>query len=248
MRPIDKGTVPLLPCGTPKTVSDYKNWRRDLVQRLGNHCCFCNMTLNESLQVEHVVAQDIDDSRALSWENLLLACGACNRSKSNRPCPPNTHYLPEVHNTHSAFSVRIGANARQGHAPAAFVAWRGTPTLQSKAENTIKLCALDRDTSSNPQQISDLRWKFRYEAWESANLWKREWDDWGREFASNFIPLLMTAARSSGFWSVWFDVFFDAPLIRRALVRGFSGTAAACFDPGDFMPIGRNPGDAADAT
>lgn len=103
MRPIDKGAVPMVN-GAPKTVSDYKDWRRDLIDRIGNYCCYCNMVLNDSPQVEHVIAQDINPTLATDWDNMLLACGPCNHTKSNKPCPKTTHYLPQFHNTHLAFS------------------------------------------------------------------------------------------------------------------------------------------------
>lgn len=53
MRPVDRGPVPHVN-GVPKTVADYKDWRQDLIDRIGNYCCYCNMVLNDSPQVEHV--------------------------------------------------------------------------------------------------------------------------------------------------------------------------------------------------
>ena len=78
MRPIDKGPVPLRDDGTPKVVNNYKDWRRDLLKRIGPYCCYCNIPLYDSPQVEHVIAQDIDPAKANDWDNMLLACGPCN--------------------------------------------------------------------------------------------------------------------------------------------------------------------------
>lgn len=237
MRPIDKGAVPIKN-GAPKTVSDYKDWRRDLIDRIGNYCCFCNMVLNDSPQVEHVIAQDIDPALATDWNNMLLACGPCNRTKSNQACPPTTHYLPQFHNTHLAFSYTVTAHPTASE-PAAFVAWRGLPALQMNAENTISLCDLDKDTTKKLPQATDLRWKYRCEVHAYATLWKDSWINGGHTLGQRFIDLLITAVAGKGFWSIWFDAFGDVPAVRQALVQQFPGTAANCFDA-DYFPISRN--------
>lgn len=239
MRPLDRGPAPLVN-GVPKTVRDYKNWRADLIERLGNYCCFCNMTLTDSPQVEHVIAQDINPARALDWDNMLLACGPCNRSKSNHPCPPTTHYLPQFHNTQLAFSATaIRAHPQIADDFVVFVAYRGAPANAQKATNTIQLCRLDRDTTRIADQATDMRWKFRWEAVDNAQLWRTEWDNWAWQHPVAFVNLLMTAAQGKGFWSIWFDAFADVPPVRQALVERFPGTARTCFDA-TYNPIPRN--------
>lgn len=222
--------------GRPVVVREYRSWRAYLIGRIGNYCAFCNMPLTDSIQVEHVVAQDLDRSQALDWDNMLLACGACNRSKSNKPCPPKTHYLPQHHNTYLAFA-HTAPQAHPFHRDlAVFVRFRGAPALQLPADNTINLCALDKDTTATPSQVTDLRWRFRYEAWRDAKIWRQEWDAWGHSEAQKFVPLLLTVIRTSGFWSVWFDVFADIRLVRQMLVQDIPGTAVDCFDT-DFNPV-----------
>ncbi len=169
MRPINRGSVPLVN-GIPRVVMDYKDWRKALIDRIGPYCCYCNMPLNDALQVEHVIAQDIDPALALSWDNMLLACGPCNRSKSAKPCPPTTHYLPQFHNTHLAFvASAISVHPRVPNASAIFLTYRGAPALAANANNTIQLCKLDQDTTRNIQQATDLRWKFRFDAFVNAS-------------------------------------------------------------------------------
>src|SRR5690606_24842339 len=102
MRPVTKGGIPQIN-GTDKTVSDYKDWRQDLIDRIGNFCSYCNMVLNDSPQVEHVAPKSTNPALALVWSNMLLACGPCNRAKSNLPYDLSTHYIPDYHNTHLAF-------------------------------------------------------------------------------------------------------------------------------------------------
>jgi len=229
--------------GVPKTVNNYRNWRADLIRRIDNYCAFCNIALTDSIQVEHVIAQNIDPALQFEWDNMLLACGPCNRAKSNKPCPPNTHYLPQFHNTHLAFTATAPV-AHQIHLSdmCVFLGIRNGPALQEKAQRTIELCKLDRDTTQNADQVTDLRWKFRYETFISALYWRTQWDQWGHERANAFLELLITVAKSTGFWSVWFDIFQDVRQVRQALVEQFPGTARNCFDDG-FIPVTRNPGD-----
>lgn len=56
MRPIERGPVPQVN-GQNKRVSNYGNWRADLLDQFGEYCCYCNDKLPERAQIEHVVAQ-----------------------------------------------------------------------------------------------------------------------------------------------------------------------------------------------
>lgn len=239
MRPINKGSIPLFN-GNPIYVTNYRNWRRHLIDRIGFYCSFCNMRLNDSPQVEHVIAQDIDPTKALEWDNMLLACGPCNRSKSADPCPPTTHYIPEFHNTHLAFEYFLTFHPRN-NLPAAFVRFRQGVPNRSKANNTIGLCALDRDTTRTPDQVTDLRWKYRAEIMISASIWRKQFDDWGHLELTGYVELLKIMVRSSGFWSIWYETFHDIFEIRMMLIQDFPGTDLGSFDPTSFLPLPRMP-------
>lgn len=239
MRPINKGSTPLID-GNPIRVSNYRNWRRHLIDRIGFYCSFCNMRLNDSPQVEHVTAQDLDPSLELEWSNMLLACGPCNRSKSAIPCPPTTHYMPESHNTHLAFEYFLTTHPRN-NLPAAFVRSRQGVSIQAKANNTISLCALDRDTTRTPDQVTDLRWKYRAEIKISASIWRREFDEWGSLQINGFVRLLKEMVQNAGFWSIWFETFHDIFEIRMMLVQDIPGTDLGSFDPASFLPLPRTP-------
>lgn len=240
MRPINKGGIPLLADGNIKTVTDYKNWRADLINRIGFYCCYCNLPLKDSPQVEHVIAQDINPSKALEWDNMLLACGPCNRTKSNEPCPPETHYLPQYHNTHLAFEYFV-SNTTINNTNAAFVRSRSAGCDILKSNSAIDLCALDRDTSSDVQKATDLRWKYRNEAILHSRIWRKEFDDWAHTRMSNFVNLLNTIVTETGFWSIWFETFQDVLEVRRMLVQDIIGTDEGSFDVTTFLPIPRNP-------
>ena len=250
MRPIERGQVPKNDDKMSKTVTDYRNWRKDLIERLGNYCSFCEMRLNDSPQVEHVVAQNLDPKLALKWTNLLLACGPCNRAKSNHPCPPQTHYLPTRHNTFLPFLFSITTNPRQSNEAASFVVVNTNlqANQQIKAQNTLSLCQLDTDFTAigSEQRVTDLRWRYRLEAIKKAKMCRQDWDDWAHQTVpTQFIRLLIAVAKG-GFWSVWFKVFEDVQAIREALVTEFVGTATTCFDNTTYAPIPRNPTDATD--
>jgi uncharacterized protein (TIGR02646 family) len=240
MRPVFRGPVPELN-GNPKTVNDYKDWRQDLIDRIGKYCSYCNMTLNDSPQVEHVTARDINPALRLDWDNMVLACGPCNRAKSNLPCPTSTHYLPDFHNTHLAFDYVVVDHPSRSSQKACIPVPNATlsPIQRQKAQNTIDLCKLN--VLTNTPRATDLRWKYRFDAFLIAQIWRDNWDDWGNSVATNFIELLLTAALEKGFFSVWFHAFRDVAEVKKALIEGFPNTHAGSFDSNNnFDPVNRN--------
>ncbi len=245
MRPIDKGNIPLDKNGNIKRVKDHKDWRKDLIDRIGDYCVYCELKLTVSPQVEHVIAANIASALKLTWENLLLACRPCNGAKSDKPCPPTTHYLPDMHNTYLAFQLNFQFNPKQDNEEGAFITYSSTldANQKVKAQNTIELCALDEDTTNKryPDRVTDLRWKERYSAYREANELRTDWDEWGNTMKDKFIKLLMKVALGKGFFSIWFYKFDDVPEIKKALVESFPGTAKNCFDiSNDYNPIWRN--------
>lgn len=246
MRPVERGPVPLLPNGQPKTVADYKDWRADLVARLGPYCCYCNLKLNESPQVEHVVPKSLVPARRLDWDNMLLACGACNTIKSNHSCGPATHFLPDVHNTHLAFPHQLRPHLKMPGRIAGIIVTRAALSVaqQLKAQETIRLCGLARVEQSALQQrrASDLRWQYRFEADEYAARYRGGWDTLPTKLATPFLDILRDLVREKGFFSIWFDAFHDVPVVKQMLINTFPNTAD-CFPPPTFDPVERIPGD-----
>lgn len=242
MRPIDKGTVPKID-HEDKTVSDYKDWREDLLERIGNYCAYCNMLLNDSPQVEHVAPKSSHPQLQLNWNNMLLACGPCNRAKSNHAYDNETHYMPDYHNTQIAFEYIVVAHPKRKKLMACIPVPRELDLVEfAKAQKTIDLFKLDSITS-NPR-ATDLRWKYRFEAFASSRLWRESWDNWGKNMQDVFIPLLIDAAKGKGFFSIWFDCFIDVSSIKKALIENFPGTRKSCFSEIDeFNPLPINEGD-----
>lgn len=236
MRPIDKGDTPQLD-NKEKTVSDYKDWRQDLLDRIGNYCAYCNMVLTDGPQVEHVAPKVINPQLRLKWSNMLLACGACNRAKSAWPYESNTHYLPDYHNTYLAFDHVIVPHPKKKNLMACVPVPKNINLVNiEKAANTIELFKFNAITS-NPR-ATDLRWKYRFEAYQSSRLWRDSWDNWGKDVPDAFVPLLLDAALGKGFFSIWFECFHNVTIVKRNLIEAFPGTRLDCFSEADnYEPI-----------
>ncbi|WP_293883549.1 HNH endonuclease [Sphingobacterium sp. UBA1498] len=240
MRPIHKGTVPAVN-GIAKTVTDYKDWRADLLDRLGPYCCYCNMDLKDSPQVEHVIPKSTTPELQLEWDNMLLACGPCNRAKSDDDYNTDDHYLPDYHNTLLAFDYLILKHPTKADTNACIVIPAENDVVNTqKSIDTIKLFKLDALKSN--KRATDLRWKYRYEAYYAAQVWKKHWDDWGREKHVEFIELMIICAISKGFFGIWFKFFNDVPSVKVALINAFVGTNNYAFD-NTLTPISLNEGD-----
>lgn len=70
---------------TTKTTAVYKQAATPLVSRLGPFCSYCESPLSGLVEVEHCAPKSNYPESATSWDNFLLACGACNTAKSNTP-------------------------------------------------------------------------------------------------------------------------------------------------------------------
>ncbi|MCY7357560.1 MAG: HNH endonuclease [Rudanella sp.] len=253
MRPIFRGPVPTDAAGQPKKVRDYKDWRADLIDRIGNYCCYCNMVLNDSPQVEHVTPKNPQPGQVagslLDWDNMLLACGPCNQAKGNKPCSTGTHFLPDSHNTHMAFEHIVVDSIQRPGMKACLVKPRPdlTNTQTAKAQNTIGLCQLDRIVVN--KRATDYRWKYRHEALLYAQEFRTSWEtinqsNADQDYSSQLLPLIRIAALAKGFFSIWFEAFHDVPVVLQSLIAAFPNTEPSCFDAANgYAPVPRNPAD-----
>jgi uncharacterized protein (TIGR02646 family) len=251
MRPLDKGNTPRDADGNEIIVAAYRDWRSDLIERIGYYCAYCNQPLSHSLQVEHVSPKNPPlgnaPGAALGWDNMLLACGPCNNAKGNKAVNADTHYLPEVHNTHLPFSII--ANEHLVHA---LVAEREGLNLsqREKARNTIEL--LDLDNTDERLAIVDIRSRKRKDAMLAVRSARLLFDI--AAASPTYDPFVMATgiarwAASCGFFSLWYEEFQNEPLIMEKLTDNtiIHGTALNCFDAGNgYQPIPRNPANVAD--
>jgi len=253
MRPLDKGGVPTLADGTPMKPTDYKNWRKPLIDRIGYYCAYCNQPLSNSLQVEHVIPKNPSlgyvAGDPLAWDNMLLACGPCNNAKSNHPIDPVTHYLPEEHNSHLPFVITPVTSSGNEHA---IVAARAglTATQDQKAKRTIAL--LELDNIDERDAIVDIRSIRRRDTIAAVNANKEQFDEaklsptFNLNAAAERVAL---QAKISGFFSLWYEAFANEPEVMKRLIdlTIIKGTAQNCFDPANgYKPIPRNPVNATD--
>jgi hypothetical protein len=249
MRPLNRGNVPEVN-GVPKTVVDYKDWRLDLINRIGKYCSYCNMPLYDSPQVEHVTPKNPklgDEAGSMTdWDNMLLACGPCNRAKSNHPNSRASHYIPDYHNTHLVFNyIVINHNGSKDGIGCIPIPASGIGINTQKAQNTIDLCKLD--IVNNNKRATDLRWKYRYEALVVAGETRQSFDKIFLHYPNEALSFISELAKAKGFFSIWFNVFYDVPEVKERLIEIFPGTHKESFDPQNtYDAIPRNYSDLVD--
>lgn len=238
MRPVCRGSVPLLKNGTAKSYSKYGDARPDLVERLGEYCSYCERPILQGtdLAVEHIYAKQHFPKQECDWENFLLACTNCNSVKGDQDKSWNHRdYLwPHQDNTARAFRYlpegRVEVDSSQL-----------LPGVAALADQTLTLTGLDRHpgpgAKSEPAK-SDYRWRHRREAWERA---QRALKRLGSADSPQMREQIVETAIAKGFWSVWMTVFAQDEDMRCRLLHAFVGTAADCFAL-NTQPVPRRSG------
>ncbi len=250
MRPLDKGNIPLDSNGNQITPTNYKSWRKALIDRVGYYCAYCNQPLSHSLQVEHVIPKNPPAGYVpgdpIAWNNMLLACGPCNNAKNNKPINSTTYYLPEEHNTHLPFEIVI----RDSEHAIVITKTGINPDQKQKADRTIAL--LELDNTDDRENIVDIRSLKRRDALNAVIANKEQYEE--TKLSPTFNPLVaanrvVVQAKVTGFFSLWYEAFADEPEVMQCLIDNtiIKGTATNCFDPTNgFQPINRNPTNIAD--
>lgn len=213
MRPVDKGQ-------NSKRFSPYGEARDPLGNWIGWYCSYCEMSVNNMIEVEHVVPlKKGGDEHA--WENFLLSCKYCNTRKSDNNASRAGYLWPDTDNTDMAFE----------YSQKDIVKPRGnlSPQAKTAAQNTIELVKLD----IKPQEIAarglkDLRFMHRDEAWKKA---KRSLLNWHASPSSAMADQIAMTAAGCGFYSVWCAVFANEPTIVEKIKDEFKGTYRTQFDP-----------------
>ena len=154
MRPVERGAA-------PRIYNNYRNAIKDLVNRLGPYCSYCERRLPTGLSVEHVFPKSLYVDRALDWSNFLLACVNCNSTKGNND--PLDIFLPDRDNT-----LLVLSYFRGGVVPVA-----AQMDIQStrRARGLIDFLGLDRHGATGwPRPASrDNRRRDREKAWNRNN-------------------------------------------------------------------------------
>jgi len=251
MRPLNKGNAPTDAHGNAIVVTEYKNWRRSLIDRIGYYCVYCNQPLSHSLQVEHVVPKSPPagyiPGDPLAWDNMLLACGPCNNAKGNDPIDAITYYLPEEHNTHLPFVIQFAVNVEHAQ-----VNVRSTLTAYQthKAQETIGL--LELANIDDRAAVVDIRSKRRKDALIAISAARGLFDEAKQSPTFNILRAAEQIARQAvavGFFSIWYEEFSNVPEVMQRLTDNviIKGTAQNCFNAASgYQPIPRNPTNVAD--
>lgn len=207
MRPVNRGPA-------PKTYSDYRDARNDLVDRLGWYCSYCEMPVKNMIEVEHVIPKSLPPFLELDWDNFLLSCRYCNGVKGSGN-PSRAGYLwPDQDNTDFVFDydeVNV-INMKTGLGQA----------IENAANETIDLMGLNRiwGGAEEPTE-ADTRPFSRQEAWFEARASLDRW-------TGAPIPLMAAqiGATAAGFghFSIWCTVFDREQTVINAIRIAFRGT------------------------
>ena len=232
MRPIERGEVPVDEDGNPKEFSKYIDARGDLIERIGEYCCYCEMHLDASLAVEHVKPKKHNPGLELRWDNFLLGCTNCNSIKGSEDIDLDDYYWPDRDNTALALEYGEGGTVRANPAL--------SPEEQERAERTIKLTGQDRRPGKNAA-ATDRRWVNRYTAW---NMAVDSLEDLRQADCPALRRQIARTVQTNGFWSVWMTVFRDDPNMLHRFIEAFPNTSRDCFDEDDGCKKVRRPGGA----
>jgi hypothetical protein len=226
MRPVLVGDRPVDDAGDEVTFTDYKQARDPLIDRIGDYCSYCGISLPSQIDVEHILPKNPNPALELEWTNFLLACTNCNSIKGHKDVVLADFYWPHLDNTFRAFVY-------EQDLPPQVV---DSPEIDSDvAEATIRLTGLDRLPGHANYSDRDRRWLKRVDVWSVA---LQTADFLAVDDSDAMRTLAVEVARARGFWSVWMTVFFDDVDMCRRLINAFPGTAIDCFDD-DTNPLPR---------
>lgn len=219
MRPVSKGAA-------PNVFTAYGQARDDLKTRIGNYCSYCEMTLDNLANVEHVQPKSKVPKLSLSWENFLLACGYCNSTKGNKDIDLDADIFPDLDNPlmaikvdKVALTIRTDASAEHQAMGAAF----------------LELVGRGRD----PDRDSTDRWRARSDTYIVI---QETLEDLTHENVTDREKnLAIRVAKGYGHFSMWLSAFDQDSDMKNRLINAFPGTALNCFDQ-NGIPIHRPGG------
>ncbi|MGL4362436.1 MAG: HNH endonuclease [Cellulosilyticaceae bacterium] len=215
MRPVNKGDA-------PQTYRVYENARDDLLNILGPYCSYCEMSIKNMPEVEHVIPR-ANGGAELEWINFLLSCKYCNTSKSNHNQNRQNYLWPDEYNTFKVFKYQQDK--------AIDVNDNIVGEERSKALNTIELMKLDRQPGSRDwKNHKDTRYMSRGTAWRNAYDSLNDLLAFNEGDAQIIMNCICRTATQSGHFSIWMEVFKGHTKMRKMLVKSFEGTNEIYFE------------------
>lgn len=214
MRPVDKGEAP------EHVFKKYQEAEPYLEERLGAYCSFCEFPIKHVPEVEHKEAK-AKGGDELAWENLLLSCKYCNTRKGTIVAKGDKgKYLwPDEDDTFHAFSY----DTEIPKVNEEYLRAQGDD-IKQKAENLFSLLKLDNVPLS--PAVKDRRYAARSVARNYALSSKLGWDKvkTSMENRSDYLHQIRMLAESSGFFSVWMQIFKEDEEVKEVLLSVFKGT------------------------
>ncbi|CAB3643279.1 HNH endonuclease [Achromobacter pestifer] len=213
---------PITRVAAPATYKKYQDAIEDLEAYFGRYCSYCERHFPALLAVEHVSPKSSDATRETDWTNFLIGCVNCNSAKGDTPTNDEDFLWPDKDNTLKAIEYREGGLVE----PSSTI----DPLIVPKVVALIDLVGLDRHPGKPPAKQPagrDKRYLDREEAW---NLAKRSRDVLARNNNEDIREMIISTAKSSGFFSIWIAAFHEDPDMRRRLVEAHVGTARDCFE------------------
>ena len=235
MRPVNKGLWPTHGVNNVRYV--FNNWTNAnpfLKDRTGWFCHLCELPLTSGSAVEHIKSRFKYSRLSNSWTNFLLICVYCNSRKgAAEVVVPYKHnyYWPHIANTLKAYSisteqlVEVGCNLN--------------PHQQERAQRLIGLYKLNESTTDDG--AIDQRHRMRIKAFTFAT---RRLEEYLGGKCS--IQAVIDNAVSSGFFSLWYQIFSSQPLVLRALIDEPDFYLDSAWFDAALIPVARsaiNPSD-----
>ena len=106
MRPVAKGPPP------QAEYSHYRDALDDLTGQIGFFCSYCEQPIQHAPEIEHVQPKSLEPRLERSWNNLLLGCSSCNKTKSDKPVDRAQVAMPDMDNTFRGLLFLEGGKIR----------------------------------------------------------------------------------------------------------------------------------------
>lgn len=204
MRPVDKGAA-------PNNYSKYQDSRDDLICAIGRYCSYCEMSVQNMIEVEHIVPHT-QGGEMLAWSNFLLSCKYCNTVKKARNTSRVGYLWPDKENTDFAYD----------YGEATIIQARPGTGVEIAAAAIIDLMGLDRNPAGpNFPTPADTRHTKRLEVWQLAKLSLENWKEAPSPAMATQIGI---TAGGHGFYSIWITVFAGIDDVKAQIVANFKGT------------------------
>jgi len=211
MRSINKGA-------SPQIYTDYHDARNDLADKLGWYCSYCEMSVSNMIEVEHI-HPIANGGNELDWNNFLLSCKYCNTVKRTRNLSRAGYLWPDVDNTILAFKY----SENEVITPSEGL----SDDITNFAVESINLFGLNRAPGlPNEPTDRDTRWKLREEVRGIIN------DSYNNWIESPTLPMarqIALTALGSGFYSLWIENFKNIPDVKNAIEEQYT-------TKGNYMP------------